>query len=270
MLFLKNFLKKFKIIKYLYSNFMKYKKYKFSFFSEGYFSGLLFGNYKIHYKSDGMLTYAKNSYEGDVEFIENLKKSIQACHSSENFDYIYKRRASRSSILYYFAHYASSLSDKDSVFVELGALNGFNGYFLGSIFPHRKFFLFDSFKGMKPEDKTDDERFYIFQDNYSLVKSILKNFDNINIIKGYLPESLKEFNANIAFLHIDLNNSKPEKESLEKLYSKIISGGVIISDDYSHPGYEKQKKVFDDFAHERGLKVLSFPQGTGVIIKYKN
>jgi hypothetical protein len=267
--FLKNFLKKIKIIKYLYSNLMKYKKYKFSFFSEGYFSGILFGNYKIYYKSDGMLTYAKNSYEYDLEFMKNLKKAIQACHL-ENPDYIFKRRASRSSILYYFAHYANSLNDKDSVFVELGTLNGFHGYFLGSIFPQRSFFLFDSFEGMKPEDKTNDERFYRFPDNYSLVKSTLVNFSNINIVKGYLPESLKEFTANIAFLHIDLNNSKPEKESLEKLYPKIISGGVIISDDYSHPGYEKQKKIFDDFAYERGLKVLSFPQGTGVIINYKN
>lgn len=248
---------------------MKYKKYKFSFFSEGYFSGILFGNYKIYYKSDGMLTYAKNSYEDDLEFMKNLKKAIQVCHL-ENPDYIFKRRASRSSILYYFAHYANSLNDKDSVFVELGTLNGFHGYFLGSIFPQRFFYLFDSFEGMKPEDKTNDERFYRFPDNYSLVKSTLINFSNINIVKGYLPDSLKEFTANIAFLHIDLNNSKPEKESLEKLYPKIISGGVIISDDYSHPGYEKQKKIFDDFAYERGLKVLSFPQGTGVIINYKN
>ena len=61
-----------------------------------------------------------------------------------------------------------------------------------------------------------------------------------------LPNFIKENNnLRIALLHIDVDIYEPTKIILEKLYDKVVEGGIIILDDYKvFPG---ERQAVDDF-----------------------
>jgi len=71
------------------------------------------------------------------------------------------------------------------------------------------------------------------------LENILENkkFQNIYLIKGYIPDSFREyFDKNpatqIALLHIDVDVYEATKACLDYLYEKVVKGGIIVFDDY--------------------------------------
>jgi hypothetical protein len=100
------------------------------------------------------------------------------------------------------------------------------------------------------------------------VKERFKYSNNVKIIKGVLPESLKDnCPKKIAFAHIDLNNMPAEIAVLDIIYDRVVTGGIIILDDYGWSGYGDQQKEEKIFFNEKGLKILELPTGQGVILK---
>ena len=66
------------------------------------------------------------------------------------------------------------------------------------------------------------------------------------------------------FLHIDMNNSYPERKAFEFFYPKMKSGSVIIFDDCSFVGnsYNDQRKTIDDYCfNQRISKPLGLSTG---------
>jgi hypothetical protein len=64
-----------------------------------------------------------------------------------------------------------------------------------------------------------------------------KNFRNIILIEGFIPETFREYfdkkpATQIALLHIDVDVYEATKACLEYLYEKVVKGGVIVFDDY--------------------------------------
>lgn len=47
----------------------------------------------------------------------------------------------------------------------------------------------------------------------------------------------------------------------------MVSGAIVVLDDYGWSGHEEQKHAFDSFARSRGVEVLSLPTGQGLILK---
>ena len=84
-----------------------------------------------------------------------------------------------------------------------------------------------------------------------------KDNKNIKIIRGILPESLIEnCPKKIAFAHIDLNNTLAEIGVLEFIFDRIVSGGIIILDDFGWSAYREQQHKEKDFFQKRNLKVM--------------
>lgn len=79
--------------------------------------------------------------------------------------------------------------------------------------------------------------------------------ENIHFYEGWFQETfpvfVKEINE-IALLRLDGDWYESTKLSLEFFYDKVISGGIIIIDDYGT--YQGCKKAVDDFFHKRNLK----------------
>ena len=71
----------------------------------------------------------------------------------------------------------------------------------------------------------------------------------------------------ISFLSIDMNSEIPEVAALEYFWPKLVSGGIIVLDDYGYPGCLNQKLAHDKFAASKGVMVLSLPTCQGIIIK---
>jgi hypothetical protein len=145
----------------------------------------------------------------------------------------------------------------------------------------RKFYLLDTFSGVDDRYLSDQEKAggvseksgrWINDGTYtSNIESVRENFSqwpNAKIIQGSIPDTLIHIDSTeIAFLHIDLNNTIPEVAALEFLWDRLVSGAVILLDDYAYYGYQPQKDGMDQWAAKRNIAIASLPTGQGLLIK---
>jgi lipopolysaccharide biosynthesis glycosyltransferase/predicted O-methyltransferase YrrM len=121
---------------------------------------------------------------------------------------------------------------------------------------NNKIFGFDSFEGMPnitKEDLSDYNKsnplsdFGKVGDNlsggidnvYNTFNKLNLNLDNVTLVKGFFQDTLQiqeniDNIGKIAVLRLDGDWYNSTKICLEKLYDKVIDGGVIIIDDYGH------------------------------------
>jgi len=86
--------------------------------------------------------------------------------------------------------------------------------------------------------------------------------------KGFLPEALDgAMPEHIGLLHIDLNAPRAEIAVLERLFDRVLPGGVIVFDDYGWKMFHKQKEAEDDFMRRKGYEILELPTGQGLVAK---
>ena len=111
-------------------------------------------------------------------------------------------------------------------------------------------------------------KIYRIPNLYEQVCERFNEFSNVKVIKGVLPDSLaEEAPEKIAFLHIDLNSVKPEIGVLEVLFDRVVSGGIIVFDDYGWIEYIRQKRAEDVFMGKRYYSILELPTGQGLVVK---
>src|SRR5262249_39041949 len=66
-----------------------------------------------------------------------------------------------------------------------------------------------------------------------------KNLRNIELVAGDLLKTLPSYlethpELRVSLLHIDVDVYTPTKLILEQIYSRVVEGGLIVLDDYSH------------------------------------
>ena len=71
--------------------------------------------------------------------------------------------------------------------------------------------------------------------------------------------------SEVSWLHIDLNSTDATKSSLDFFYDKLISGGIILFDDYG--GFDDTRKAIDNFFDDKSGHFINYPTGQGVFIK---
>lgn len=79
--------------------------------------------------------------------------------------------------------------------------------------------------------------------------------DRLHYIVGDVMETLKDKNTipkKIAILRLDTDWYESSKYELEQMYDNVVTGGIIIFDDYYH--WEGQRKATDDFFSSRNIK----------------
>jgi O-methyltransferase len=135
----------------------------------------------------------------------------------------------------------------------------------------RQFYLLDTFCGI-PEDDGPEKRIRqinrVYPDIYEEVVNTFAPFSNAKLVRGRIPETLSEIKSTkICYLSIDLNVAAPELAAGEYLWPRMVSGAVILLDDYGWAGHEEQKIGWDEFARERNVPLLPLPTGQGIIIK---
>lgn len=65
-----------------------------------------------------------------------------------------------------------------------------------------------------------------------------KKIENVELVKGDILETVDEYlkrepHTRIALLHIDTDVYEPSKHGLEKLFDRVVKGGIIAFDDYA-------------------------------------
>lgn len=180
------------------------------------------------------------------------------------------------SVRHALIHTSSTRGDEINL-VECGVCDGLTLRFAMESLTSKqvgyKVFAYDAWTGMKDDLLLGNEKKYA--GNYANIslqntKNNLKAFaDKIVFIKGYIPESfdLCENPNSLIWLHIDLNSSKPTTDTLAFFYEKILSGGVILFDDYGWYGYTESKQAIDKFLAEKGGSLLPLPTGQAIYFK---
>ena len=162
-------------------------------------------------------------------------------------------------------------------FVECGVNRG--GYALSVIkyvefdkLPKR-FYLLDTYEGLldqyiSAEEQAHGVRVGEYEPCYDAVVRTFSPYSNVEIIRGAVPETLAQVDADqIAFLSLDMNTREPEIAAAECFWDRLVSGAAIVLDDYGWRKHLEQKLAFDEFARKRGVQVLSLPTGQGLILK---
>jgi O-methyltransferase len=164
-------------------------------------------------------------------------------------------------------------------FVECGVHTGLLSltvaHFLNFAKVDRKFWLFDTFKGIPLEGLSVGEKSHaaqlnqeVYFDCYDLTRRNFEPFPNVQLVRGILPDSLAETRIDkIAYLSIDLNNAIAEIATIERLWPKISPGAIIVLDDYAFQSYESQHSAWDNFAQGKNLMISTIPTGQGILIK---
>jgi O-methyltransferase len=140
----------------------------------------------------------------------------------------------------------------------------------------RRFYLFDTFRGIPIDGVMAEERERISSANTHYYKDMLavasRNFaayPNVELMPGILPASLEALpDGRIAYLSVDLNNVQAERGVIEALWDRIVPGGVILIDDYDWSGCEAQRDMWDVFMSSRGHAILCLPTGQGVVLRH--
>lgn len=210
-----------------------------------------------------------------------MKKLTQfkAKHNEEIDDKFHQLNVSSIGNVIYWWKFFEAISDIPGDIVECGvgrarslliisALNSFLDEKEGG---KRKVYAYDSFEGF-PEPTPDDHSDRNSQKgdwatspsgkyDYSIdfTKLVLSEagleYDDasLNITKGFFSESLVDHpDRPIALLHVDGDLYESYIDTLENLYDKVVSGGVIVFDDFQaeknkndkFPGARKAVKEF--------------------------
>jgi len=139
---------------------------------------------------------------------------------------------------------------------------------------NNKIFGLDSFEGMpnitnedignynkscplKDFGKVGDNLSGGIENVYNTFNCLNLNMNNVTLIKGFFQDTLQiqeniDKIGKIAILRLDGDWYESTKICLDKLYDKVIEGGIIIIDDYGH--FIGAKKATDEFREKNNIK----------------
>jgi len=109
-----------------------------------------------------------------------------------------------------------------------------------------------------------------FSENLSNVQNSLKEFPGVNYNKGWIPDVFELVVANdcvYKFVHIDVDLYEPTLGSFEYFYPKLVTGGIIICDDYGSLRWPGAKKAVEEYCNENKIDFIALSTGQAVVIK---
>jgi len=222
----------------------------------------------LNYNADGLACSTNCDFLRDERFI----RAYEFGKSTGSWaDYDVRWRA------YVVCWAADHVRNLPGDFVECGVNRG--GYSRTVIdyvdFPSlpKKFYLLDTFQGLANDCISDAERARGieaggYEECYEKVVETFKGF-NVEIIRGVVPYTLANVKTEqVCYLSIDMNCAGPEIAAAEFFWDKLVSGAVVVLDDYGRGDrYYEQKQAFDRFAAARSVQILLLPTGQGLIFK---
>jgi hypothetical protein len=127
---------------------------------------------------------------------------------------------------------------------------------------------FDSFRGFDGSVDSeialggapnDDKRRGGFGDtSFDYVAAKVRRFGlecHVKIVEGYLVNTLEYYSRErFCFVHLDVDIYESYKLGLEFFYPRMVSGGVILLDEYNDPPWPGCNKAVDEFLSDKPEK----------------
>ena len=214
-----------------------------------------------HHFADNFLTWGRNmSMLDDRPFVQAWESNIE---SPSDQAIVWRR--------YVLACAAYHCVQLDGDFVECGAYTGVGiktviDYLGATEFP-KTFWGYDIFE--HDASMANHAMPEHGQGLYERVKKKFAAYPQVQLIKGLIPQVFDNGCPDrIAYLHIDLNQAPAEVAALDRLFDRMVPGGILILDDYEWSGiYRPQKLAEDQWFDARHYRVMPLPTGQGLVIK---
>ena len=150
-------------------------------------------------------------------------------------------------MLYQMAKYADG---KDGEMAEVGVYKGGTAKIISKTCPQKTVHIFDTFAGM-PDVVCgiDVHRKGDFLDtSIESVKSFLSDCSNVVFHPGFFPDTAETVkDKKFCFVYVDVDIYQSVKNCIELFYPRMVSGGVMVFDDYEWKGCPGVKKAIDEF-----------------------
>lgn len=219
---------------------------------------------KNHVKNGGfILSQFKKMFPGidEIEFLNELNWRHYIVYWSSTFaikntDSHFKRLAE------------CGVCDGLSIFYAINAAKDLNATYAA--------YLYDAWDAMRGDLLMESEKDFTGDYEYLNMLATQKNLslfesNTLYFNKGYIPESFDAAQnpESIVWLHIDLNAAKATIAALDFFWERLENGGVILFDDYAHPGYQDTQISIDEWIGAKKGTLLQLPTGQAIVVKDK-
>ena len=185
-------------------------------------------------------------------------------------------------IVSYATKHAITFSTTDEYnFVECGVGDGLSSYYTlqeinanQDVCDKTHLHLYDSWGPMKEDGllKSESSSLGRYSElELDTTKKNLKEFKNIIIYhRGYIPDIFDKkpkSPSSIVYLHIDLNSTPPTLDTLEYFFDKLVSGGIILFDDYGWKNHKDTKDAVDKFFKNKPGILMPLPTAQAIFFK---
>jgi len=163
-------------------------------------------------------------------------------------------------------------------FAECGVYKGGSAFLIAStlagsaIKKERQLHLLDTFQGM-PSTANDDpsgiKEGRFGDTSLAAVQEYLRQFPFVRLHPGYIPATLGPLReTRFAFVHIDVDLYQTTRDCLEFFYQRMVSGGVMIFDDYGWAIFrDSEKRAADEFFRDKEEALICLRTGQSIVTK---
>lgn len=86
----------------------------------------------------------------------------------------------------------------------------------------------------------------------------------IELVEGDLRETAKDYVENepglrVSLLHLDVDTYEPTLAALEAFYPRLVTGGVVLMDEYALTAFAGETKAVDDYFDGRPPRIHKLP-----------
>lgn len=119
----------------------------------------------------------------------------------------------------------------------------------------------DSFEGLSAPTFRDGDGIRGRQGDFSEplenVRRNLSDYPELTLIKGWIPGALASLPERwYRLVHIDLDLVDPSVGAIEYFSSRMVSGGLMLCDDYASQAWPRLKTELDNVCERRGLRTI--------------
>jgi O-methyltransferase len=155
-------------------------------------------------------------------------------------------------------------------FAEFGVYRGGSAKILCEVKGDRPLWLFDTFEGMPESDRSIDEFGPGDFSDTSLpeVRRYLERYSQVCYVQGLFPTSVKGTDAEtarFALVNLDVDLRRSTTEGLAFFYPRMVSGGILMSHDYSR--LTAVKLAFDEFFADKPETVIQLFDTQALVVK---
>jgi len=162
---------------------------------------------------------------------------------------------------------------------EVGVFKGGTSYFIAAVaqalgMTSATFFGFDTFEGHLTQDVDlgvdQVDRTSGFSDtDFEGVMAYLHEFNNVELYKGRFQETSKAIaDRRFHFVHLDVNIYEVTAYCLEFFHQRLLSGAIVVVDDYAVSSCPGVKAAVDEFIERQpGYLIMPLLSGQGLLVK---